>query len=82
MNQLISVKAFRTRYTGEIGDVVVGRITELSAKKWKVDINARQDAILLLSSVNLPGGVQVMLLQMNALQHNAKEGSATKIRIR
>lgn len=28
-------------------------------KRWKVDANARQDANLLLSSVSLPGGVQV-----------------------
>lgn len=28
-------------------------------KRWKVDINGRQDAILLLSSISLPGGVQV-----------------------
>jgi len=48
------------RFTGEIGDVVVGRITEVAQKRWKVDINSRQDAVLLLSSVNLPGGVQVI----------------------
>jgi exosome complex RNA-binding protein Rrp4 len=28
-------------------------------KRWKVDVNGRQDAVLLLSSVSLPGGVQV-----------------------
>lgn len=28
-------------------------------RRWKVDTNARQDANLLLSSVSLPGGVQV-----------------------
>lgn len=28
-------------------------------KRWKVDVNGRQDAMLLLSSVSLPGGVQV-----------------------
>ena len=27
-------------------------------KKWRVDVNGRQDAILMLSAVNLPGGVQ------------------------
>lgn len=47
------------RYNGEIGDVVVGRITEVAQKRWKVDLNSRSDAILMLSSVNLPGGVQV-----------------------
>lgn len=44
---------------GEVGDVVVGRITEVGQKRWKVDLNSRQDAVLMLSSVNLPGGVQV-----------------------
>ncbi|KAJ3347333.1 exosome non-catalytic core subunit rrp4 [Entophlyctis luteolus] len=56
INKLISVKPFRTRYSGEIGDVVVGRISEISQKRWKVDIGARQDAALLLAAVNLPGG--------------------------
>ena len=32
----------RARYVGEIGDVVVGRVVEVGAKRWKVDINARQ----------------------------------------
>lgn len=56
VNRLITVKPHKTRYHGEIGDVVVGRITEVQQKRWKVDISARLDAILLLSSVNLPGG--------------------------
>ena len=30
--------------SGEIGDVVVGRITEVQQKRWKVDINCRLDA--------------------------------------
>lgn len=65
------------RYNPEVGDLVVGRITEVSAlpdrclvrlcayntqvqpRRWKVDANSRQDAVLMLSSVNLPGGVQV-----------------------
>lgn len=28
-------------------------------RRWKVDANSRQDAVLQLASVNLPGGVQV-----------------------
>ena len=39
--------------------MVVGRIQDIGPKRWKVDIRARQDAVLLLSSINLPGGVQV-----------------------
>ncbi|KAJ1954706.1 Exosome complex component rrp4 [Dispira parvispora] len=58
INKLVTVRALKARYTGEIGDVVVGRITELAQKRWKVDVNSRQDAILMLSAIHLPGGVQ------------------------
>ncbi|KAJ3108235.1 Exosome complex component RRP4 [Phlyctochytrium planicorne] len=56
VNRLISVKPLRARYAGEIGDVVVGRIMEVGQKRWKVDIAAKQDAILPLAAVDLPGG--------------------------
>ncbi|XP_015512290.1 exosome complex component RRP4 isoform X1 [Neodiprion pinetum] len=56
VNKLISVKPLKARYQGEIGDVIVGRITELQQKRWKVDTNSKLDSALLLSSVNLPGG--------------------------
>merc|ERR1712223_234534 len=56
VNKLISVSPAKTKYQGEIGDVIVGRITEVQQKRWKVEINARLDAVLQLSSVNLPGG--------------------------
>ncbi|RKO94873.1 hypothetical protein CAUPRSCDRAFT_9630, partial [Caulochytrium protostelioides] len=35
----------------------VGRIMEVGSNRWCVDISARQSAILLLSSVNLPTGI-------------------------
>jgi len=56
VNKLISVTPIKTRYNGEIGDVVVGRVVEVQQKRWKVDTNSRLDSALLLSSVNLPGG--------------------------
>ncbi|KAJ3130916.1 Exosome complex component RRP4 [Physocladia obscura] len=56
INKLISVRPVRQRYGGDIGDVVVGRISEVGQKRWRVDIGARQDAQLLLAAVNLPGG--------------------------
>ncbi|XP_077334279.1 exosome complex component RRP4 isoform X1 [Lithobates pipiens] len=56
VNKLICVRPPRTRYNGEVGDIVVGRITEVQQKRWKVDTNTRLDSVLLLSSVNLPGG--------------------------
>eukprot|EP00002_Diphylleia_rotans_P001679 TRINITY_DN1093_c0_g4_i1.p1 TRINITY_DN1093_c0_g4~~TRINITY_DN1093_c0_g4_i1.p1 ORF type:complete len:303 (-),score=62.15 TRINITY_DN1093_c0_g4_i1:99-1007(-) len=57
VNKLISVRPLKSRYNPDVGDVVVGRITEVGQKRWKVDTNTRQDSILLLSSINLPGGV-------------------------
>jgi len=58
VNKLVAVLPIRARYSAEVGDVVVGRIRDVVSRKWKVDVNARQDAVLLLSAVNLPGGVQ------------------------
>ncbi|KAL2917336.1 Exosome complex component rrp4 [Polyrhizophydium stewartii] len=68
VNKLVSVRPLKSRYNGEIGDVVVGRITELGPKRWKVDIKGRQDAVLLLSSINLPGGVQRRKSESDELQ--------------
>lgn len=48
-----------SRYAGEVGDVVVGRIVEVQQKRWKVDTFSRLESVLLLSSINLPGGVLV-----------------------
>ena len=67
VNKLISIKPLKSRYNGEIGDVVVGRITEVQQKRWKVDTNARLESVLLLSSVNLPGGELVCIF--NAIRH-------------
>ncbi|KAJ1559924.1 exosome non-catalytic core subunit rrp4, partial [Nowakowskiella sp. JEL0078] len=68
VNKLVVVRPVRSRYVGEIGDVVVGRVTELTQKRWKVDINGRNDAILMLSSINLPGGVQRRRSESDELQ--------------
>lgn len=56
VNKLICVRPLKSRYVGEIGDVVVGRVLEVQQKRWKVETNSRLDSILQLSSVNLPGG--------------------------
>ena len=58
VSKLVSVRPPRARYAGAVGDVVVGRITEVGNKRWKVDVNARQEAVLLLGAINLPGGAQ------------------------
>ncbi|CAH1131942.1 unnamed protein product [Ceutorhynchus assimilis] len=56
VNKLISVRPLKSRYDGQVGEVLVGRIMEVQQKRWKVDTNARLDSALLISSVNLPGG--------------------------
>ncbi|KZT70771.1 hypothetical protein DAEQUDRAFT_667315 [Daedalea quercina L-15889] len=68
VNKLISVRAVRSKYNPEVGDLVVGRIMEVQPRRWKVDANSRQDAVLMLSSVNLPGGVQRRKLESDELQ--------------
>ncbi|KZS94612.1 hypothetical protein SISNIDRAFT_410013 [Sistotremastrum niveocremeum HHB9708] len=75
VNRLVSVKAIRARkgifcvtYIPEVGDLVVGRVTEVAARRWKVHINARQDSVLMLGSVNLPGGIQRRKLESDELQ--------------
>ena len=46
VNKLISVTPLKTKYQGEVGDVIVGRITEVQQKRWKVETNARLDSVL------------------------------------
>eukprot|EP00270_Netrium_digitus_P018515 TRINITY_DN705_c0_g2_i1.p1 TRINITY_DN705_c0_g2~~TRINITY_DN705_c0_g2_i1.p1 ORF type:complete len:331 (-),score=51.67 TRINITY_DN705_c0_g2_i1:88-1080(-) len=58
VDKLIAVRSLRGRYTPQSGDVVVGRGTQVVQKRWKVDINAPQDAHLMLSAVSLPGDIQ------------------------
>jgi len=42
---------------------------QVSGKRWKLDIDSRQDALLMLSAVALPGNVQVHCeLQASVLQ--------------
>jgi len=68
VNKLISVRPLNPRYQAETGDVVVGRIVEVADKRWRVDVHSRQHAILMLSAINLPGGVQRRRTDEDALQ--------------
>ncbi|CAF0745585.1 unnamed protein product [Rotaria sp. Silwood1] len=45
-----------TRYLGEVGHVVIGRVLKVDQSRWIVDIQSRLDAYLSLASVILPGG--------------------------
>uniref|UniRef100_A0A1D1XD81 Exosome complex component rrp4 n=1 Tax=Anthurium amnicola TaxID=1678845 RepID=A0A1D1XD81_9ARAE len=58
VNKLVYVRTLRARYKPEIGDVIVGRVIEVATKHWRLEINFSQDAVLLLSSMNLPDGIQ------------------------
>lgn len=57
VNKLLTVRTIRGRYIPVIGDHVIGRVTEVGNRRWKVDIGSTQDAVLQLGSVNLPGGI-------------------------
>jgi exosome complex component RRP4 len=69
-NKLISISPLKTRFNGEIGDIVIGRILLISQKQWKVDIKSRQNATLMLSAINLPGLVQRRKTEDDYLEMN------------
>ncbi|CAN4093167.1 unnamed protein product [Withania somnifera] len=58
VNKLVYVRPLRARYKPDIGDIIVGRVIEVAPKRWRLEINFSQDAILMLSSMNLPDGIQ------------------------
>lgn len=58
LNKLLRVRPVKSRYQAEVGDVVVGRIREVGERRWKVDINHKLEASLLLSAISLPSGEQ------------------------
>ncbi|KAH8887755.1 exosome complex exonuclease RRP4 [Thozetella sp. PMI_491] len=70
-NKLLSVRPLRARYTPEIGDLVVGRIVEVQAKRWRVDVGSTQLAVLPLSAINLPGGILRRRTETDELQIRA-----------
>ena len=54
--------------SGEIGDVVVGRITEVQQKRWKVDINCRLDAGKKVSKFFAGSGIEPLTCFADASQ--------------
>ncbi|EXB39314.1 hypothetical protein L484_025009 [Morus notabilis] len=58
VNKLVYVRALRARYKPEVGDIIVGRVVVVAPKRWRIEINYSQDAVLMLSSMNLPDGIQ------------------------
>ncbi|CAH1435211.1 unnamed protein product [Lactuca virosa] len=58
VNKLVYVRTLRARYKPEVGDIIVGRVIEVAPKRWRLEINFSQDAVLMLSLMNLPDGIQ------------------------
>ena len=52
INKLITVRAAKMRYNGEVGDIIVGRVVEVQQKLWKVDCGTRLHANLNLAAVS------------------------------
>ena len=57
-DRVICVKPIRSYYRPDVGDVIVGRIVSVDHGRWLVDVNSYQHAVLNLTAINLPGGVQ------------------------
>ena len=53
MDKLKIVRPLKTRYFGDIGDVVIGRVSEIANKKWKIDIQGFEYAYLHINAVKL-----------------------------
>lgn len=53
VNKLVKVDPLQSRYRGDVGDLVVGRVEEVGEKSWKVDVGGAKSAVLMLSSVRL-----------------------------
>ena len=58
IDRVICVRPTKSHYRPDIGDVVVGRVVSVDQSRWQIDVNSYQHAILNLSAINLPGGVQ------------------------
>ncbi|VDP81057.1 unnamed protein product [Echinostoma caproni] len=56
VNKLVYVEPPKARYSGSVGDTVVGRIVEVEQRRWKVDVNSALYGNLALANVKLPGG--------------------------
>ncbi|EPT26985.1 exosome component 2, putative [Toxoplasma gondii ME49] len=54
VNKLVYIRPLRSRYQGSVGDVVVGRVTDILNGKWLVDVNSGQAACLALAAISLP----------------------------
>jgi exosome complex component RRP4 len=66
-DRVIFIKPVRSYYRPDTGDVVVGRVVSVEQSRWQVDVNSYQHALLNLSAINLPGGIQRRKLEEDKL---------------
>lgn len=68
INKLVTVvPKMYNRYNAEVGDVVIGRVTAIYNKKWKIEMNCKSETSLNLSSINLPGVAQRRKLECDEI---------------
>ncbi|KAI5189999.1 exosome complex component RRP4 [Nematocida sp. AWRm77] len=58
IDRLLTIPTQTRWYVPCVGDVVVGRIVGIANKRWYVDINTREEAVLMLTAINLVGNIQ------------------------
>ncbi len=51
--KVINVIPLKSRYQGDTGDVVIGRVVEIVNKKWRIDIQGYDYANLHINAVRL-----------------------------
>uniref|UniRef100_A0A8R7QPQ8 RRP4 S1 domain-containing protein n=1 Tax=Triticum urartu TaxID=4572 RepID=A0A8R7QPQ8_TRIUA len=61
VQNLVCVRTLRARYKPQKGDIIIGRVSEIASKRWRLETNFSQGAVLMLSSMNLPDGIQSIL---------------------
>jgi exosome complex component RRP4 len=64
LNKIVIVNPKISPYKPEVGDVVIGKVVCVDKKSWRVNINSQRDANLFLTSINLPGGEQVLYIDI------------------
>jgi len=72
VNKLITVIPYcESIYRGNVGDLVIGRITSVNDKRWTIQISTAgctmKDASMPLSAVHLPGGAQRLRTAQDSL---------------
>lgn len=67
VNKLVCARGIAGRYTGQVGDLVVGCVSEVGHKSWRVDVGGCRRASLALSAVHLPDDAQRIRTREDAL---------------